>query len=367
MVHLPCKKLRMKKICALLLMVTGIGCSKKLQLNFLHEYVIADTLSLHNYPVGGLSGIDFDGGNYYIVVDDAVHPRILKTAIEIKEDTIADVSFLNTILIKRDTSRFFKENVLDLESVFVTENSNIHLVSEGAIKFGVKPSILTVDTLGNFVREISTPPHFHQLEQWTLKHNGTFEGSSKSYDGKGFWVAMESPIVEDGEEPSFVQAKSPVRITYYDNASRNANKEFAYHLEKIDKPAKGTINLNGVTAVLEYEKNKFFVVERMYQSGYGAYGNTIRIFNAVVADKTTDILTIDSLKKQSYIPMKKKLLLDFQSCKEELSDGVIDNIEGISFGPRLKNGNRSLLLIADDNFQKHGKQYNQVILVEIQN
>ncbi len=356
----------MRKIVAVLITISCLGCSKKLQLNFLDEYIIPDTLSFHNFPVGGLSGIDYDGDNYFMVVDDAVHPRILKAAIQIKEDTIAGVSFLNTILIKKDTSRFFKENVLDLESVFVTENANFHLVSEGAIKFGVKPSILSVDTLGNFVKEILVPPHFRQLEQWTLKHNGSFEGSSKSYDGKGFWVAMESPIAEDGQEPSFVQTKSPIRISYYDNTLRKENKEFAYHLEKIDKPAKGTINLNGVTAILEYKKNKFFIVERIYQSGYGPYGNTIRIFDAVIEDKTTNILTIGPLKKQSYVPMKKKLLLDFQSCKEKLSAGVIDNIEGISFGPRLENGNRSLLLIADDNFQKFGKQYNQIILLEIQ-
>ena len=65
------------------------------------------------------------------------------------------------------------------------------------------------------------------------------------------------------------------------------------------------------------------------------------------------------------IPLNKKLLFEFDAIKSELTEGVIDNIEGITFGPILNNGNQSLILVADDNFQVFGKQLNQFILMEI--
>ena len=101
-----------------------------------------------------------------------------------------------------------------------------------------------------------------------------FEGSSKGVNEKGFWVAMESPLIVDGDEPSFNKTSSPIRVTYFDKKSKKAIKQFAYQLEHITKPSKGKINLNGVTSILEYRENHFFIIERTYQSGYGNYGNS---------------------------------------------------------------------------------------------
>ena len=53
--------------------------------------------------------------------------------------------------------------------------------------------------------------------------------------------------------------------------------------------------------------------------------------------------------------------------RDKLTNHIIDNIEGISFGPTLYNGNKSLLLVADNNFNKFGDQLNQFILLEIVN
>ena len=56
---------------------------------------------------------------------------------------------------------------------------------------------------------------------------------------------------------------------------------------------------------------------------------------------------------------------NFEDFKEDLTEGIIDNIEGITLGPVLENGNESLVLVSDDNFQLYGKQLNQFILLEI--
>ena len=338
--------------------------TKQTELNFLDQFVLADSISFQNSIIGGLSGVDYVNNTYFFVVDDAKNPRFLKAKINIKENKIKNVDFKTVVLLNDTTTSYYRENALDLESIFVDEETQeVNFVGEGSIKNDKSPTIFKTDLKGKFIEAYKLPKSLSDNK--VIKHNGVFEGSSKSIDKKGFWVAMEAPLTVDGEEPTFTKTSSPVRITYFDKTSKKATKQFAYQLEHITKPSKGNINLNGVTSILEYKENHFFIIERTYQSGYGSYGNIVRIFDAVIDDETTNVLDIDSLKETAFTPLKKRLLLNFEDVKEDLTDGIIDNIEGITFGPKLANGNQSLLLVADDNFQVYGKQLNQFILLEI--
>jgi hypothetical protein len=348
----------------ILLLISFISCKNQTKLKFISEYVIKDSTIFNNTIVGGISGIDFSNNQYYMVVDDAKNARVLVGNIHINKDKIIAIELKKTIYLNDTVNSFYKNNSLDLESVFVNEEG-INLVSEGSIIEGRNPSVFFMDSLGAFKEEVEIPENFKANSIGKPKHNGAFEGSTKSFNNKGFWVAMEAPLEIDGKEPTFHETQSPIRITYFDNKTKKATKQFVYQLEKIDKPAKGKVNLNGVTAILEYAKNRFFIIERIYQSGYGSYGNTVRIFKASVNEKSTNTLNIESLKKTNYTPLKKELLFDFKSIKDKLTDKIIDNIEGITFGPELSNGNRSLIVVSDDNFQAYGKQLNQFILLEL--
>lgn len=338
----------------------------KIQLNFLDEYVVEDSLKYKNTIIGGLSGVDYANGYYYFVVDDSRDPRFVKSKIKFNKDTISSIDFVDVVSLNDSTETFYKNNFLDLESIFVDEETQeVNFVSEGSIIEGKSPSVFTTNSLGKLVYNYTIPSYFIPNKIAKLKHNGAFEGSSKSSNNKGFWVAMESPLIVDGDEPTFKKTASPIRITYFDNTSKKATKQFAYLLEQITKSSKGKVNLNGLTAILEYKDNHFFIIERTYQSGYGAHGNIIRIFEATVETKTTNILNVASLKEAEYTPLKKRLLFNFEDVKNQLTDGIIDNIEGITFGPTLANGNKSLLVVSDDNFQVYGKQLNQFLLLEI--
>ncbi|MEO9572024.1 MAG: esterase-like activity of phytase family protein [Polaribacter sp.] len=358
------------KFILILLSFLVYSCTKRqdVSLNFLDEYILKDSLSFNNSIIGGLSGVDYSKGYYYFVIDDAKTPRFLKAKINIQKNKIQSIDFKKVVYLKDSTTPFYKDYVLDLESIFIDEETQqVNFVSEGSIKRLKSPSVFTTDSLGNFIHNYKIPDYFVPNSIVKLKHNGVFEGSSKSIDHKGFWVAMESPLLVDGDEPTLKKTSSPVRITYFDKEKKQATKQYAYQLESISKPPKGNINLNGVTSILEFKKNNFLIVERAYQSGYGVYGNTLRIFHASIDDKSTNVLEIESLKKTKYTPINKRLLLDFNDIKSQLTESIIDNIEGITFGPKLENGNQSLLLITDDNFQAYGRQINQFILLEIQN
>ena len=356
----------MKKIFFLLLLSSLYACGtkKNISLTFLDEYIIPDSLKFQNQILGGLSGIDVVNNDSYFVIDDSKNPRIVSAKIDIKNDRFQSVDFKKVIFLNSVTNPFFKENELDLESIFVDEKNNeFHLVSEGSVNKKKPPTIFKIDANGNFISQFQLPKSLSKIENF--KHNGVFESSCKSVDKQGFWVGVEVPLVIDGEEPNGFETSSPIRITYFDFETKKATKQFAYQLERIPKPYKGNVNVTGVTALLEIEKNHFLVVERAYQNNYGSYGNTIRIFEAFLDKNSTDILNIESLKKSPFTPLRKRLLFDFDTIKHSLTDGIIDNIEGITLGPKLKNGNQSLILVADDNFQLYGKQLNQLILLEI--
>ena len=354
----------------LLVFLMFYACAKKKEvgLRFLDEYIVKDSLLVNNSYIGGLSGIDYSKGFYYFVIDDAKNPRFVKVKIDIQVNEMKSVDFMNVFYLNDTATTFYKDSFLDLESIFIDdETQEVNFVSEGFIRNKKSPLVFTTDSVGKFVYNYTIPDCFIPKADQNIKHNGVFEGSSKSINGKGFWVAMEAPLTSDGEEPAFKNTSSPVRITYFDKKTKKATKQFAYQLEHITKPSKGDINLNGLTSILEYKENHFFIIERTYQNGYGAYGNIIRIFDAYVDESTTNTLDIQSLKETAFIPLKKRLVLNFEDIKGELTEGIIDNIEGLTFGPKLTNGNQSLVLVADDNFQLYGKQLNQLILLEIEN
>lgn len=79
-------------------------------------------------------------------------------------------------------------------------------------------------------------------------------------------------------------------------------------------------------------------------------------------DKLLYLITFNTLL---YIPLKKRLVFNFDDIKDQLIHGMIDNIEGITSSPKLVNGNQFLLLVFDKNFRMYGRQLNPFILMKI--
>lgn len=355
-----------KKISVLLIFISNFGYQNitdithdKLQLKFLSEFILPENVIIDSTVVGGLSGIDYYNGLYYLVCDDASNPRYYEATIEIDSTVISNVKIEKVIRIK-DTSKY-----LDLESIrYNDKTKQVFLTSEGHIFNGKSPLLISVDSIGIIENNIEIPKVFYPNSIQKPRHNGTLEGLSKSYNDNGYWIAMELPLEVDGPEPQLTETKSPVRITFIDALTHNAINQFAYLLDPVAKQPKGDFAVNGLTDILEYDKNKFFMIERSYSSGLGNQSNTIKIFN-IDATEATNTLKMNSLIEANYIPATKELLLDFENLRDKLTDNSIDNIEGISFGPTLPNGNKTLILVSDNNFNRFEKQLNQFILLEI--
>jgi len=173
---------------------------------------------------------------------------------------------------------------------------------------------------------------------------------------------MELPLKEDGPKPKYKETTSPVRITYFDSIGVATN-QFAYLLDRIAKRPLGDFGVNGVTDVLAYGPTKLLLIERSYSTGYGNQGNVIKLYSVDYA-KVESTLGNTQLNRNNYYPIEKELIFNFDSIRDQLINKSIDNIEGLCFGPLLPNGNKSIILIADNNFSEDGQQ-NQILLMEV--
>lgn len=351
-----------------LLFLSSCGTARKINnenvtLRFLDDFVLPEGLEIKGTKVGGLSGIEFHNGEYYLVCDHPGNPRIYKATIEISGRRIDNVSITDVVLLDK-SDPFFKENHLDLEGIRIEEDK-ILLSSEGSIQNNKDPSIFYITKSGEYISNFTIPDYFLAKGDQKPRNNGVFEGLSQSYVGSGFWAGMELPLVKDGSKPKLFPTRSPVRITHFDKKTGEATRQFVMHLEHITKIPWLYFAVNGLTELLEYAPERFLVLERAFSAGHGTNGNTVRIFD-VDASKATNTVHVKNLRKTEYNPAHKNLIFDFKPYRKNLKEQIIDNLEGMTFGPDLPNGNRTILLISDDNFSSLGKQITQIILLELE-
>ncbi|PRX39745.1 esterase-like activity of phytase family protein [Salegentibacter salegens] len=362
----------MQKLLLFLVAISLFGCAttknidnSNIKLRYLDDVVIPQNLEVEGTKVGGLSGIDYYDGTYYLVCDQASNPRIYKAEIPLLNRSIDTVLITEVVQLNKN-NEFYKKHTPDLEGIrFDAEKNQLVISAEGSIQNGKDPSVFHISTEGEFLSAYKIPEYFTASGEQKPRNNGVFEGIAESFNKIGYWVAMELPLKKDGPKPKIFATNSPIRITKYDKNTRKAEKQFAYKLDGISKLPINWFAVNGVTEILEYAEDKFLVLERAYSAGYGSNGNTVKIFE-VDASKATNTLEMENLSKSNYQYAEKRLVFNFKTVKNFLTEETIDNIEGMTFGPDLPNGQKSLMLVSDDNFSSFSDQITQFILLELE-
>lgn len=355
-------------ILLLSLIITSCGTSRfvnseNVKVTFLDDYIIPEDLEIGETKVGGISGIEYNNGIYYLVSDHPGNPRFYLTEIKIDQQKIDTVNIAEVITLDQ-SAPFFKGKTLDLESLrFDAERNEFIITSEGSIQNGKTPAIFKVTPEGKYISNFTLPEYFKPSEGQKPRNNGVFEGLARSAEGNGYWTGMELPLVKDGSKPKLFPTRSPIRITHF-NDNGEPTQQFVMHLEGITKIPWFYFAVNGLTELLEYAPGRFLVLERAFSAGHGSNGNTVRIFD-VDARAATNTLKAPNLRQIDYTPANKTLVFDFMNIRKELKEKIIDNLEGMTFGPDLPNGNKTLLLASDNNFNSLGRQISQIILMEI--
>ncbi|MGO3237143.1 MAG: esterase-like activity of phytase family protein [Psychroflexus halocasei] len=358
------------KALLLLFFISLVGCQSyrvKEQNNDIISFIDETTVSeseIEKFPdFGGISSIDYLGDDTYIMVCDAPSdPRIYKAEIKINQDQISSFKILEEIKI--DIPKEHQNKAFDLESMRYDQANNVYYIgSEGRILANKEGFIMVLDA------DFEIKNIYNSLKHFTIensRNNGLLEGLSTDLNHEGFWFVNELPLKNDGREPGLFNSYSPIRMSYFDLKKEKISQQFAVDLGRISKIPFLPFKVNGVTDILQLNENQFLFLERAYSAGHANKGNNVRIFMIDIS-QATDVLDIESLKthKKEIQLVDKKLIFDFKSVKNKLTDKIIDNIEGITFGPKLPNGQQSLLLMSDDNFSSFSDQINQVILLKL--
>ncbi len=340
------------------------------EIEFIDEFII-ENQEIEGVPIGGFSGIDYQKGKWYIICDTSTPPiRFYEADITYNKDAIQNVEITSMIEIKDASGNSLEQGVVDPESIRFDANSNTFLyTSEGSVNNGIDPALIEISAQNTQIRSFTLPDNFKANTTDDVsgpRHNGVLEGLSLSFDNKGYWVSFELPLIEDGPEPTTTDTESPVRITFLNKTSGMAERQFAYELDPVAREAAlgTTFEVNGLVEILEYDTNKFLALERSFASGYINGGNNVKIYN-VDATNATNTLSINALTTATYTKAVKTLLFDFETIRSQLKNTTVDNLEGITFGPKLADGSRTLVVISDNNFNSFFPQLNQLIAFKV--
>jgi len=99
------------------------------------------------------------------------------------------------------------------------------------------------------------------------------------------------------------------------------------------------------------------------ERSFGLNGFGAKLFQLATGG-ATDISSLPTLRDtiEGIAPIQKRSLLDLSTLSLE---PPLDNIEGMTLGPRLPDGSRSLILVSDNNFD--GAQVTQLLLFRLLN
>ncbi len=323
---------------------------------FLDAYHLDETSSKFA-EFGGISGLDqINDSTYLAISDDPSSPRLYQLKI-----TLAQNQFKQVRIHKRvDISTVSKQLRFDLESIRV-HNDEIWISSEGSVNSDQPGFIAQLSSRFEVLNVHYLQPIFNVQNS---RHNGLFEGLSLK--DQRLWIVNELPLQKDGRPPSLINRFSPVRLTAYDSKTKTIEKSFAVSLSRIKKIPLLPFMVNGVTEILQLEDTKFLWLERAYSAGHKSNGNKVYLW-LVDTEAATDVSSLKSLSsnKKEIELATKELLFDFSSIKHKLASGFIDNLEGLSFGPQLSDGSRSLIVVSDNNFSSFVPQLNQFILLQL--
>lgn len=354
--------------------VTDSGKSVS-NLKFLGEFVLPHNLKYDSTITGGLSGIDYDREHdrYYMICDDRseINPARFYTAqikisgYAIESVKISGVSFLQqqngTLYPDRKLNTKYtadpeaiRYNPLSRQLIWSSEGDRVVKPDDTIL---INPSLTMVSTEGKYIDTLLLPPNLfmHSYEKGP-RRNGVLEGLAFSDNYTSLYTNVEEPLYEDGPRADLKEDKAYIRLFKFDLKSRKNTAQYAYLLEPIPYApvsADGE-KMNGVSDILSVNNHQFLITERSYSEG--RLGCIVRVFLADIT-KADNIMDVPSLKTAAFRPAEKKLLLNMEHL------GIyIDNIEGATFGPTLPNGHRSVIFVADNNFNAAEKS--QFLLFE---
>lgn len=285
------------------------------------------------YP-RSLSGITYAGGNTYYAVADDNGPEggLYQYTVAVSEDgksvTSQSISTNNVIKLP---------NTYDLEGVaFDPATGNVWAADE------TRETIKEYDPeTGAVVSELEVPAI---IKNYNVGNYG-MESLAITGDGLTMWTANEEALTCDGSRASPTNTTTVRLVKFVRETVRDKFKLTAMYPYTTDNLLHETCSScrHGVADIVALPDDSLLVLERDY-SKWGTLPDDFAysIYRVTKADlaAATEIKDVPSLKTATWTAVKKTKIVEDINLK-------FVNYEGLCLGPRLANGDLSMLLVSD--------------------
>jgi 3-phytase len=368
-------RLSIATICFFALASSGASA---ISLRFIKDVNYPTSTEFENTKLGGLSGIYFDTAKNHLVAisddkgdlgeDDFFAPRVyvFDVVLSEKQSTIVptDVRPLKMQYREGKANESFPDLFLDPEGIALAADGSILISSEGRGPY-LPPMIMRFSSGLFFEDRLDVPSRFiplkadkgeeiKDLRGGGTQENAAFEALSFSPDKQVLFTGSEYGLKQDMPEADRRKTYFSRILTYRKSSTDlAADKEYLYPNENYYSGLSDFVALDGTT-LLTLERE--FTEEKK---------NIIKVFETKL-DNATNVAGVEKITDLSLVTMaQKSLVLDLDSILGELDPTypTLDNIEGIAIGPKLANGNDSLILVSDNNFSE--KQRTVFLIFEI--
>ncbi len=339
-------------------------------------YEVLDKNSyFHGTLIGGLSDLTYDpiNGVYYAISDDksefasARYYTVSVSADPSKEaDAAVSVDFKDVTFV-RDHGGLYPLDGIDLEGIEWFSKNKLFVSNERDVNGD--PSVLRLNPNARVDRSLRLPGYYYPMYEYDSEleedvlvsgvySNLAFESLTLTPDHGTLVTATEASLAQDGV-PSTHTTGSNSRVLEFGAPGFQPAAEFVYPVGPIPKGTANDGGDNGLSAMVALDNDgTFLAMERSY---VGGYGNTIRIYQTSTAN-ATDVSGWFTIKGKSYTPMTKDLVVDLEADPGLVPGETIDNMEGMAFGPMMKDGRYPLVLVSDDNFNPENQNTIFIVL-----
>jgi hypothetical protein len=306
-------------------------------------------VTLDGVPLGGLSALAWDATEdlFHALADDPGEhgpPRLYRLRLSF-DGPAPTAEVLSWQPLRDAHGKPYGAGIADPEGLALLPDGSLLVASEGLAEQGVAPFLRRFSTDGGELAEIGLPQRYLPTADGAagVRASLGFESLAVAPDGRHLYLATEGPLAQDGPAADLgVAALARLLVLSWPEARLLA--EHAYDVEpvRLTPQPQDAFRIAGLVELLALGPGRLLALERQFAVGAGF---SLRLY-AVGLWGATDLAEVDALAaSQPAATVCKELLLDFADLGLEPG-----NLEGLSWGPALADGRRTIVVVEDDNF-----------------